>query len=42
MDEYVIVKACHSWHLQDRKRNIITLKRVYEEVNNAQTSLVIK
>jgi|694.fasta_scaffold36395_7 hypothetical protein len=41
-DEYVIVKACHGWHLQDRKRNIITLKRVYEEVNNAQPSLVNK
>ena len=41
-DEYVIIKACHGWHLQDRKRNIVSLKRVYEEVNNVQPSLVNK
>lgn len=41
-DEYVIVKACHGWHLQDRKRNIITLKKVYSEINNAQPSLINK
>lgn len=41
-DEYVIVKACHSWHLQDRKRNIVSFKRVMEEINNSSPSLINK
>lgn len=41
-EEYVIVKACHGWHLQDRKRNIVSLKKVYEEMNKASPSLVNK
>lgn len=41
-EEYIIVKACHGWHLQDRKRNIVNLKRVVEEINNSPPSLVNK
>jgi hypothetical protein len=41
-DEYVIVKACHGWHLTDRKNNIVNLKRVYDELNRAQPTLINK
>ena len=41
-DEYVIVKACHGWHLSDRKNNIVNLKRVYEELNKAPPTLINK
>jgi hypothetical protein len=41
-DEYVIVKACHGWHLLDRKKNIVTLKRVFDEINNSSPSLINK
>ena len=41
-DEYVIIKACHGWHLKDRKKNIVSLKRVFEEINNVQPSLINK
>ena len=41
-DEYVIVKACHGWHLTDRKKNIVTLKRVFDEINNSPPTLINK
>ena len=41
-DEYVIVKACHGWHLTDRKNNIVNLKRVYEELNRSPPTLINK
>jgi len=41
-EEYIIVKACHNWHLQDRKRNIVNLKKVLEEINNSSPSLINK
>lgn len=41
-DEYVIIKACHGWHLSDRKNNIVNLRRVYDELNRASPSLINK
>lgn len=41
-DEYVIVKACHGWHLLDRKKNIVNFKRVLDEINNSPPSLINK
>ena len=31
--EYFIMKKCHAWHLEDRKRNVISFNRVMEEIN---------
>lgn len=31
--EYKVDKVCHSWHEQDRKKNIVTLEKVVEVLN---------
>ena len=41
-EEYIIVKACHSWHHQDRKKNIVNLKLVLQEINSSPPSLINK
>lgn len=39
-DEYVVMKACHSWHLEDRDRNRISLRKVIDLLNEqSPTSL---
>ena len=32
-EEYTVMKACHSWHLEDRERNRISLRKVIELLN---------
>jgi hypothetical protein len=39
-EEYVIVKACHKWHQEDRKRNIVNLNRVFSELSNSHPSFI--
>ena len=34
--EYFIMKKCHAWHLEDRKRNVISFNRVMEEINRLE------
>ena len=32
-EEYTVMNACHEWHLQDRVRNRISLRKVIEILN---------
>ena len=32
-EEYVVMKACHTWHLEDRGKNRISLRKVFELLN---------
>ena len=29
-EEYNIIKACHTWHMEDRKRNRISFRKIKE------------
>jgi len=32
-EEYTIMRACHSWHLEDRSKNRMNLRKVIEKMN---------
>jgi hypothetical protein len=32
-EEYTIMRACHSWHLEDRGKNRMNLRKVIEKMN---------
>ena len=32
-EEYQVMRACHSWHLEDRAKNRISLRKVIEKMN---------
>jgi hypothetical protein len=33
-EEYIVLQACHAWHLEDRENNRISFNKVMEIVNN--------
>ena len=37
-EEFVIIKACHDWHLQDREKNRISLRKVLDTLNEQNSS----
>lgn len=40
-EEYVIVKECHGWHIQDRKNNKVTLSQVISFLNKGNYANIL-
>lgn len=40
-EEYVIIKECHGWHIQDRKNNKVTLSQVVNCLNKEKYSNLV-
>ena len=37
-EDFLVMKACHDWHLQDREKNRISLRKVMDTLNNQTPS----
>lgn len=37
-EDFLVMKACHEWHLQDREKNRISLRKVMDTLNNQTPS----
>lgn len=37
-EEFTIMKACHDWHLEDREKNRISLRKVIDTMNSQNSS----
>jgi hypothetical protein len=41
-EEYTIMRACHSWHLEDRAKNRMSLRKVIEKMNEQPPTILNK
>jgi len=41
-EEYTIMRACHAWHLEDRSKNRMNLRKVIEKMNEQPPTILNK
>jgi len=39
-EQYIVIKLCHSWHIQDRNKNKINLEKVIETINELKPNVL--